>query len=316
MLNLSPMAQTASHSELNQPIPTQQIAVKNGDSKISGKGLQTLNLQRHHQIAIKPVDQPLSGNQLAGGTKGYGVKIWANAGLVVGTTALFYGVVKAWGYFPGWLKSGHNSRNDGTQADRGIARDYRRGTGVFTAVQQDQKRVERHVGRYDDINRGLSLLEQNNSVFEELEVSDVDIPKDARHNEDDILEIDTSEIKQTTHHLRLLHVPVVQNLIPDQEIHIGELFNLPLRNVFSDADGDFLRLSARLATGDSLPNWISISLSPILLDTYHPNPKGVALDVAVSGTTAFAAFVADGGSGLQIIDVSNPSAPTLLGSYD
>ena len=39
----------------------------------------------------------------------------------------------------------------------------------------------------------------------------------------------------------------------------------------------------------------------------------LATCVALSGTTA---YVADGSDGLQIIDVSTPTAPVLLGSYD
>ena len=40
------------------------------------------------------------------------------------------------------------------------------------------------------------------------------------------------------------------------------------------------------------------------------NTSGYAYGVTVSGTLA---YVADDGSGLAIIDVSNPSAPTLRG---
>jgi hypothetical protein len=40
---------------------------------------------------------------------------------------------------------------------------------------------------------------------------------------------------------------------------------------------------------------------------------GVARGVTVSGDHA---FVADGASGLVVIDISDPAAPTLSGSYD
>ena len=109
---------------------------------------------------------------------------------------------------------------------------------------------------------------------------------------------------------KLLQTPVVQNSIPDQKTIVGKPFNLSLNNVFSDADGDFLTLSARLSTGDPLPSWMSLSFpSPSFLGSY--NTPNVSYDVTVSGTTA---FVADGTSGLQIINVSDPSNPTLLGS--
>lgn len=43
------------------------------------------------------------------------------------------------------------------------------------------------------------------------------------------------------------------------------------------------------------------------------NTDGTAQDVFISGNTA---YVADGSSGLQIVDVSDPASPSLLGSYD
>jgi len=51
--------------------------------------------------------------------------------------------------------------------------------------------------------------------------------------------------------------------------------------------------------------------SPILVGTYKT--PSYALGVFVSGSYA---YVADWGSGLQIINVSNPASPTLAGSYD
>ncbi|MBU4299333.1 hypothetical protein KJ636_04785 [Patescibacteria group bacterium] len=50
---------------------------------------------------------------------------------------------------------------------------------------------------------------------------------------------------------------------------------------------------------------------PTLTGTY--NTSGNALGVYVSGKYA---YVADGASGLQIIDISNPASPSLTGTYD
>ncbi|MBU3924971.1 hypothetical protein KJ854_03470, partial [Patescibacteria group bacterium] len=50
--------------------------------------------------------------------------------------------------------------------------------------------------------------------------------------------------------------------------------------------------------------------SPSLTGTY--NTSGYAYGVYVSGKYA---YVADGGSGLQIIDISNPASPSLTGTY-
>ncbi len=56
-------------------------------------------------------------------------------------------------------------------------------------------------------------------------------------------------------------------------------------------------------------------LSSDLLDIYrvYIDTPGVALGVVVSGGTA---YIAGGRSGIQIIDVSNPSSPQFLGSYN
>src|SRR5438552_3250638 len=50
---------------------------------------------------------------------------------------------------------------------------------------------------------------------------------------------------------------------------------------------------------------------PTLLGSY--DTPGNAYDVALSGTVA---YVADGLSGIRIVDVSNPASPILLGSFD
>ncbi len=52
-------------------------------------------------------------------------------------------------------------------------------------------------------------------------------------------------------------------------------------------------------------------VTPTLTGTY--DTTGNAIDVYVSGKYA---YVAGGGSGLQIIDISNPFSPTLTGTYD
>ncbi len=55
----------------------------------------------------------------------------------------------------------------------------------------------------------------------------------------------------------------------------------------------------------------SIDPVPTLLGSIDTH--GAARDIAIDGTTA---YVADGDSGLKMIDISNPAAPVLLGSID
>ncbi|MFM6288198.1 MAG: LVIVD repeat-containing protein, partial [Dolichospermum sp.] len=52
-------------------------------------------------------------------------------------------------------------------------------------------------------------------------------------------------------------------------------------------------------------------LAPTLVGNYDTSDR--AIDVQIVGNYA---YVADLGSGLQIIDISNPAAPTLVGNYD
>ncbi len=59
------------------------------------------------------------------------------------------------------------------------------------------------------------------------------------------------------------------------------------------------------------PSWLRILSDPLNVSVY--DTPGQATGIQVVGDTA---FVADGSSGLQIINISNPKAPTLIGSYD
>jgi hypothetical protein len=59
------------------------------------------------------------------------------------------------------------------------------------------------------------------------------------------------------------------------------------------------------------PNVTSYTYSKFGLAGFYDTP-GQSYDVVVSGNYA---YVADGSAGLQIIDISNPAAPTLVGTY-
>ncbi|GEM_PF-6425195 len=65
---------------------------------------------------------------------------------------------------------------------------------------------------------------------------------------------------------------------------------------------------------DSVDYTLRINACPVDLDnlTTYQTP-GMAREVVVSADTA---YIADGASGLQILDVTNPESPTPIGSYD
>ena len=69
-------------------------------------------------------------------------------------------------------------------------------------------------------------------------------------------------------------------------------------------------LNGQTYTSSGVYTYSNFSISPSLLSTYN---TPYANDVTVSGRYA---YVAAGGSGLQIIDISNPSSPTLIGTYN
>jgi hypothetical protein len=99
----------------------------------------------------------------------------------------------------------------------------------------------------------------------------------------------------------------VKNPIPNQNIAVGKLFNLTIDGtyVFNSSDAVFLE-----AMG--IPAWLTSSnLNPTFKGSY--DTLNCAYEVVVSGNYA---YVASDGSGLQIIDISDPANPTFKGSYD
>jgi len=107
-------------------------------------------------------------------------------------------------------------------------------------------------------------------------------------------------------------LPTVANPIPPQYAEPGQAFNFTfdLNDIFNDTDGDRMTFGGVKLTNDSaLPSWVRAE--PILLGSY--DTPGSAQGVTVQNDVA---FVADYDFGLQIINVSTPSAPALLGNYD
>jgi hypothetical protein len=99
----------------------------------------------------------------------------------------------------------------------------------------------------------------------------------------------------------------VQNPIPDQNVTVGDFFELVIdgNNVFSSGYTVYLEAT-------SIPNWLASSNpNPTFEGSY--NTPGYAKGVAVSGNYA---YVVGENTVLQIIDISNPSNPTFKGSYD
>jgi len=279
------------------------------------RGFRVLEQHCHHQIATTSGS---SGNPSTQTTQGWGVKAWVNAGLVVETTAAAYVCLKALGSFPGNWGSDHQGQHEGLQKDGDMTLGQAsQETNLSTTVQQDQKTINQHVHRDlpgdDVIPQDVSLRERRLHAFEELKIVELDNIKKINNK------------KTSDPPLELLQAPTLQNPIPFQLIDPGEVFSLnlgnhpifpnPQRDVF-DAKGQRLTLNVTLADGDPLPEGLML-----IPPAFFPDPiiisyatlLGEARGVTVVGSTV---FVADGSSGLQVIDISNQSSPSIIGSVD
>ncbi len=98
----------------------------------------------------------------------------------------------------------------------------------------------------------------------------------------------------------------VANSIPDQVIQVNQQYTYLLDNAFS---GNYSLLGAVETGQNSLPSWLN--LQPKLLSTYSI-VNGQASGLAINGNKV---FLANGGAGLQIIDVSDPGNPMWLSTY-
>jgi hypothetical protein len=99
----------------------------------------------------------------------------------------------------------------------------------------------------------------------------------------------------------------VQNPIPDQNVIAEKPFDLTIDgpHVFSSSGGVFLKVT-------NIPTWLNFSNpAPTLKGSY--NTPDSAWRVAVFSNYA---YVAAYSSGLQIIDITDPSNPTFKGSYN
>lgn len=110
----------------------------------------------------------------------------------------------------------------------------------------------------------------------------------------------------------LLAVPVVASPIPNQDVNLNSPFhfNVNTSNVFSDSDGDSLKITSSITYPTS--SWLKQNFAgPVFSGSY--DTSGTATKVTLVGNTA---YVADYASGLQIINVTDPKNPTLIGTYN
>ncbi len=123
----------------------------------------------------------------------------------------------------------------------------------------------------------------------------------------------TEEVVSLSFKLTLDNYPYLpQTTVSDQSVFPGQTLSLPLStHLFSSPTPLGLSLSLSLRGGGVKPSWLSLTPNLQLRSTY-PAGSGNAYSVAVSVSTV---FVADDVVGLQILDISNVSAPILRSTY-
>ena len=212
---------------------------------------------------------------------------YAKAGMVFAATTASYFFARATGVLPSWLNSEKSETTDIAVSEPATIQPM--GVAAY-AVANDFS--------FDD----LSVTD-----FEEVDLTPA--PAELAREQPDIEEQYRVKTEPAPHPVRrhLLQqsssVSVV-NPIPDQVIQVNQQYVYSLDDVFA---GDYSLLDAVETGTNSLPSWLS--LQPRLLSTFSAGQAyGVAM---ISGSMA---FVMDE-TGLQIIDVSNPSSLRLLSSF-
>jgi len=109
--------------------------------------------------------------------------------------------------------------------------------------------------------------------------------------------------------------PVVNNPIPDQVGDPGVPFNLAFNwtDVFSDADGDTLGITARQSNGDPLPDWLTLNAHPVEVGSVAT--ADLAIGSAVDPARQLL-YVGVNGAGMSVINVSDPTQPQLIRTFN
>ena len=266
----------------NQTMPYKKLPAKNIISNIQ------------LPVIIDPIDPKRISKKL---TNSLTMSSAVKAGLVfLGTVGVYYltKTTNILSYF-GWGAKNLDSK------------DVNSGEIAKVKTIENSLNVKTNSGKIRRINNpSVNQITQNYKIgdstvkFKEIEVKEFkDLPEIKEE----------SVIKQRSSFRRSISV---QNPIPDQNVTVGNLFELTIdgTNVFNS--NRTLSLEAT-----NIPAWL-------MLIPLNPNPtfKGsyATLEhvsgVIVSEDYAYVTTMFSGSPGLQIIDISNPVNPTFKGSYD
>jgi hypothetical protein len=241
-------------------------------------------------VITNPIDPARISKVPANGlTKSSVVK----AGLVfLGTVGAYY-LAKTTGIFSyfGWEVKNSNPKDVGSSE---IMEVKNRANALISRTNLE---TARQVVNNPSVNRIAQTYKGEDRAveFEEIKVEEFkDLPEIEKEN----LGMQKSFSRRSIN---------IQNPIPNQNATVGKLFEVIIdgNNVFSFSSDFFLKAT-------TIPTWLTSSNPNPTFKGSYDTPE-LALEVALSGNYA---YVADYRSGLQIIDISDPSNSTFKGSYD
>jgi hypothetical protein len=263
-------------------------------SPVNHKKMPSKNSPADYIINIESlvITDPIDSTRISKmSTNGLSVSSAVKAGLVfLGTVGAYY-LAKTTGIFS-YFGLGEKNSNPKDVGNSGIMKVKNREnaltvrTNLETTRQADSPSVNRIEQTYKD--------KDSNLKFKEIKVEEF---KDLSKAEENMGIRGSSSRRSIS----------VQNPISDQNVIVGNLFDLTIddTSVFSSSEALFLETT-------NIPTWLTSSNpNPTFKGSY--DTPGFAHGVALSGNYA---YVADYTSGLQVIDISDPSNPTFKGSYD
>ncbi len=246
---------------------------------------------------------------------------YVKASLLFAASAALFLVAKTTGFLPKWPWSEGEESTELTLSETTVGAELPE-TISLSVLQETSPSIplveipDAFIGSYDT-DAGLLELDVSNPSVPMLqstypadsgesplsiESDPVDLLVTPVEEEDDIIVVDTDQIRAQSTQRRLLQAssPVtVKNPIPNQVIDASQQYSYILNSVFSPG---YEYLSAGV-----LPSWLNLQygFSGSAVTT------GLAWDVVIQNNIA---FVAADSSDLVIVDITTPSQPMLLAS--
>jgi hypothetical protein len=259
--------------------------------KIPSKKLPVKNIFSNMQTPVitDPIDPKRISKVFL--TNSLSVSSVVKAGLVFFATVGSYYLAKTTGIFS-YLKWGTRNSKGVDNSEIMEVKNAKKSLSVKTNLETARQVVTNPL-----ISQTVTARKDRTIKFEEIKVEKFkDLPEVKEKNVKEKRSVGRRSIS-------------VQNPIPNQNAIVEKFFELTIdgTNVFSSSSALFLE-------APNIPTWLNFLLlnpNPTFKGSY--DTPGYAYDITLSGNCA---YVADEASGLQIIDISDPSNPIFKSSYD